>query len=273
MLSGPLVQRLEKLLEDAGIKLSVVASDILGVSGRSMIEAMIAGERDPHVLADMAKRRMRIKIPQLVEALTGRFGDHHAFLARQMLDRIDAANATIDHLSGRIEAECAPFRHQLELLHTIPGVSQRTAEVIVAETGADPSRFPTAAHLASWAGVCPGNNESAGKHKSGRTRPGDTWLRAALGEAAMAASRTKSTYLAARYRRLATRRGNKRALVAVAHSILTATWHMLTHDASYQDLCGDYFVQRADRTRQTRRLISQLNQLGYEVMLNPIQAA
>ncbi len=162
-------QRLEKLLEDAGIKLSVVASDILGVSGRSMIEAMIAGERDPHVLADMAKRRMRIKIPQLVEALTGRFGDHHAFLARQMLGRIDAANATIDQLSGRIEAECAPFRHQLELLNTIPGVSQRTAEVIVAETGADPSRFPTAAHLASWAGVCPGNNESAGKHKSGRT--------------------------------------------------------------------------------------------------------
>jgi transposase len=157
-------QRLDKLLEDAGIKLSVVALDILGVSGRSMIEALIAGERDPHVLADMARRRMRVKIPQLVVALTGRFSDHHAFLARQMLNRIDAASATIQDLTTRIEAECIPFRRQLELLHTIPGVSQRTAEVILAETGADPTRFPTAAHPASWAGVCPGNNESAGKH-------------------------------------------------------------------------------------------------------------
>ncbi|WP_204009955.1 IS110 family transposase [Virgisporangium aurantiacum] len=266
-------QRLEKLLEDAGIKLSVVASDILGVSGRAMLEALIAGERDPHQLADLAKRRMRVKIPQLVEALTGRFGDHHAFLARAMLNRIDAANATINDLSSRIEAECTPFRRQLERLHTIPGVSQRTAEVIIAETGVDPSQFTTAAHLASWAGVCPGNNESAGRHMSGRTRPGDTWLKAALGEAAMAASRTKNTYLAARYRRVAARRGNKRALVAVAHTILIATWHMLTHDLTYHDLGGDYFIQRQDHTRQTRRLTARLNQLGYQVILNPIPAA
>jgi transposase len=238
-----------------------------------MIEALIAGERNPHVLADMAKRRMRVKIPQLVEALTGRFGDHHAFLARQMLDRIDAINAAISQLNRRIEAECIPFGRQLELLCSIPGVNRRAAEVIIAEVGVDPSRFPTAAHLASWAGVCPGNNESAGKHKSGRTRPGDVWLKAALGEAAMAASRTKNTYLSARYRRITARRGNRRALLAVAHSILTAAWHLLTDDCGYHDLGGDHFLQRLDHTRQTRRLIGQLQQLGYTVTLNPLPTA
>lgn len=260
-------QRLEKLLEDAGIKLSACVSDILGISGRRMLEALIAGERDPQVLADLACGSMRRKTDALIEALTGSFTGHHAFLARAMLDRIDACCATEARLDERISQQIAPFRRRIELLVTIPGVSTRAAEVILAEVGDDIARFPTAADLASWAGVCPGNNESGGRHGPGQTRHGDPWLKAALGQAAVSAARTKNTYLAARYRRIVARRGKKRALVAVEHSILISVWHMFTRDAEYTDLGSEYFIERTGRARQTRRLISQLNQLGYQVTL------
>ena len=266
-------QRLEKLLEDTGIKLSATVSNILGVSGRAMLEALIAGERDPRVLADLAKGSMRRKTDALVEALTGNFTSHHAFLARAMLDRIDACTATETRLSEHIEVMLQPFRRRIELLVTIPGVEARAAQVILAETGADIGRFPSAADLASWAGVCPGNHQSGGRTGSGKTRHGDPWLKAALGQAAVSASRTKDTYLAARYRRIVARRGKKRALVALEHSILIAVWHMFTHDTEYADLGGQYFIERTGRARQTRRLVSQLNQLGYQVTLQTEGAA
>jgi transposase len=266
-------QRLEKELEDAGIKLSSVATDILGVSGRAMLAALIDGERDVRVLAEMAKARMRPKIPQLVQALTGNFGEHHAFLCRLHLERIDQLSAAILELSTRIEEEMRPFARQLERLATIPGVGQSTAEVIIAETGGDMSRFRTAGHLASWAGVCPGHYESAGKHKSGKTRHGNRWLGGALGTAAMAASRTKdNTYLGARYHRLVPRLGNKKALVALEHSILTAVWHMLTNDVDYNDLGGDYFTKR-DPEAAMRRLTRQANALGFTIRFDPIPGA
>lgn len=235
-----------------------------------MIEALIAGERDPHVLADLARARMRNKIAALRDALVGQFSDHHAFICRAMLDRIDAADATIAALSTRIDHEIAPFQTIVERLDTIPGVGTRIAQILVAETGADMTRFPTAGHLASWAGMCPGNHESAGKHYGGAARKGDSWLRGALGEAAAGAARSKDTYLQARYRRLAGRRGKKRALVAVGHSILTATWHMITNSVDYHDLGASYFITRINPDRQARRLIGQLHQLGFQVTLNPI---
>jgi transposase len=262
-------QRLEKVLEDAGIKLSVFISDIFGVSGRAMLTALIGGQRDPKVLAEYARARMRRKIPTLVEALSGRFDQHHAFLCRMMLAHIDALNASIAEVTSQIEAEITPFQAIADRLDTIPGVNQRVAQTIIAEIGVDMTRFPTAAHLASWAGMCPGNNESAGKHHGGRTRKGDSWLRAALGEAAAAGVGTKDSYLQAQYRRLAGRRGKKRALVAVGHTILVATWHMISNEADYQDLGPSHFLTHIDPVRHTRRLINQLNQLGYQVQLNP----
>ena len=266
-------QRLEKELEDAGIKLSSVATDILGVSGRAMLAALIDGERDPQALAELAKARMRRKIPQLVEALIGNFGEHHAFLCRLHLQRIDQLSAAIGELSARIEQQIRPFARQLQQLATIPGVGQSVAEVIVAETGADMSRFRTAAHLASWAGVCPGHHESAGKRRSGKTRHGNRWLTAALGTAAMAAARTKdTTYLGARYQRLAPRLGKTKAIVAIQHSILIAVWHMLTDDVDYADLGGDYFA-RLDPQRAMRRIVRQANALGFTVLFEPIEAA
>jgi transposase len=236
-----------------------------------MIEALIAGERDPHVLAEMARARMRAKIPALHDALVGRFTEHHAFLCRTMIDRVDAVTAAVDALTARIEHEIQPFQAEVERLSTIPGVGTRHAQVILAEIGSDMTRFPTAGHLASWAGVCPGNHESAGKHGAGTTRKGDSWLRGALGEAAAAGSRTKDTYLQARYRRLVTRRGKKRALVAVGHSILTAIWHMLTNGSDYHDLGTDHYLNRLDPARQARRLANQLHQLGYEAVVTPAQ--
>jgi len=238
-----------------------------------MLAALIDGERDPQVLAEMAKARMRPKIPHLVQALTGNFGEHHAFLCRLHLQRIDELTAAIAELSARIEEQMRPFARQLEHLMTIPGVGQTVAEVIVAETGTDMGRFRTGANLASWAGVCPGHHESAGKRKSGKTRHGDRWLTGALGTAAMAAARTKdTTYLGARYRRLAPRLGKKKALVAIEHSILVAVWHMLTNNVDYHDLGGDYFA-RLDPERAMRRIIRQANSLGFTVRFDPIQAA
>jgi len=210
---GREAQRLEKLLEDAGIKLSAVASDILGVSGRAMLEALIAGDRDAVGLAELAKRRLRSKIPELTEALNGRFTEHHAFLARVHLDLIDRHTAAIHKLTARIEVMIEPFQGFRDLICTIPGISTLTADVIIAETGADMTRFPTAKHLASWAGTTPGHHESAGKVKSSRTRPGNPYLQGALGAAAMASSQNPRTYLGARYRRIAARRGPKKANV------------------------------------------------------------
>src|SRR5574337_1064281 len=260
------VQRLEKLLEDAGIKLSAVASDILGVSGRAMLDALIAGDRDPAALADLAKRRLRSKIPALTEALTGRFTEHHAFLARVHLDLIDRHSAAIDEITTRIEDTIAPFRAFRYLICTIPGLSTLTADVIIAETGADMTRFPTANHLASWAGTTPGNNESAGKVKSSRTRPGNPYLQGALGAAAMACAQNPRTYLGARYRRIATRRGPQKANVARQHSMVTAVWHMATNGCVYNDPGADH-LNRLHPDRTKNRAIHQLEAMGYQVTL------
>jgi transposase len=260
-------QRLEKLLEDAGIKLSAVASDILGVSGRAMLEALIAGDRDPVALADLAKRRLRNKMPELTEALHARFGEHHAFLARVHLDLIDRHTAAIDKLTARIEVMMEPFQGFHDLICTIPGISTITADLVVAETGADMSRFPTAKHLASWAGTTPGNNESAGKVKSSKTRPGNPYLQGALGSAAMACAQNPRTYYGARYRRIASRRGPKKANVAIQHSMLTAIWHMGTTGTLYHDPGADFYTQ-LNPGRAKKRAIHQLEAMGYRVTLD-----
>jgi Transposase and inactivated derivatives len=267
------IQRLEKLLQDAGIKLSSVATDITGVSSRAMLEAMIAGQDEPAVLADLAKRRMRSKIPALTEALTGRFSEHHGFLARLHLDLIDQHSAAIDELTARIEVVIAPFRHVRDLLITIPGISEAVADVVIAETGADMTRFPTAAHLASWAGTSPGSHESAGRIKSTHTRPGDPYLKGALGVAAMSIARHASTsgYLGAKYRRVASRRGPMKAIVAVEHAILIAVWNMITTDTTYHDPGADYFIRR-NPAKARQRAIDQLAKMGYAVTLSPLQS-
>lgn len=266
---GREAQRLEKLLEDAGIKLSAVASDILGVSGRAMLEALITGDQDPVALADLAKRRLRSKIPELTEALNGRFTEHHAFLARVHLDLIDRHTAAINKLTARIEVMMEPFQGFRDLICTIPGISTLTADVIVAETGADMSRFPTAKHLTAWAGTTPGNNESAGKVKSSRTRPGNPYLQGALGAAAMTCAQNPRTYFGARYRRIAARRGPKKANVAIQRSMLTAIWHMGTTGTLYQDPGADYFTRlHPDRARN--RAIHQLQAMGYRVTLDHV---
>ena len=222
------VQRLHNVLEDAGIKLSLVATDIMGVSGRLMINALIAGHRDPDQLAELAIGKLRKKHPALIEALTGRFDDHHGLLCQMMLDQIAHLDATIARLNTEIDTSIEPFRHIQSRLVTIPGVGKRASEVIIAETGADMTRFPTAGHLASWAGLCPGNNESAGKRLSGRTRNGNAWLCGTLGDCATAAARTKNTYIAERHRRLQRRRGSKRAKVAISRTILESAWWLIS---------------------------------------------
>lgn len=265
------IQRLEKFLESSGLKLSAIVSDLTGASSRAMLEALILGERDPQVLAQFAQRRMRPKIPQLVEALTGRFSDHHAFIVRLHLDQIDQYTKAIDALTERIGTVMAPFRPAREALTSIPGVSVLVADVIIAETGADMSVFPTAAHLASWAGVCPGSNESAGRVKSTKTMPGNKHLKAALGIAAMSAARSKDTYLSVKYRRIAARRGPIKAVVALEHVILTATWHMLVNGEVYQDPGADYYLKR-DPQQAKARALRQLKSLGYDVTLTPAPA-
>ena len=263
------VQRLEKLLEDAGIKLSSVAAEITGVSGRAMLEALIGGQRDPAVLADLAQRRMRSKIPALTEALTGRFTDHHAFMTRLFLDRIDAHSADIARLDARIEEAMQPFRAARDLLTSIPGFSRIVAEVFIAETGADMSVFPTAGHLASWAGLSPGSNESAGRVKSTKTRPGNRYLKGALGIAALSVARSKNTYFSAKYHRIATRRGPMRAIVAVEHAMVIAAWNLLVNGDFYRDPGPNYYTARQPARTQARA-ISQLKTLGYRVILEPL---
>lgn len=265
------IQRIEKTLEDAGIKLSSVVSQLNGASARSILDALVAGERDPETLAALAKGRLRSKTPQLVEALTGWFKDHHAFMVNLHLTQIDHCAALIDELTARIEVVMEPFRDFRDSLTTIPGVSVRVADVIIAETGANMRVFPTAGHLASWAGVCPGSNESAGRVKSTKTRPGNRHLKAALGISALVIARQKNSYLAAKYRRIAARRGGIKAIVAIEHSILIAVWNMGITGEAFADLGPDYYARlHPDRTKT--HAIHQLRNLGYDVTLTPTAA-
>jgi transposase len=262
--------RVEKLLEDAQIKLSVVASDMFGVSGRDMMAALIAGERDPKVLAQMARSRMRGKITALEEAFTGRFTAHHAFLLAKMLARIDAINADIAELNTKIEELITPFVTAAERLDEIPGIGRIAAAIIISEIGIDMERFPTAGHLASWAKFTPGVKESAGKKKGkGSTGHGNHYLARVLGEAAVAASKTDS-FLGERYRRIARRRGKKKAIVAIGRSILTIIWHLLSDpEARYTDLGSDFFDKRINPERRKQAHIHQLEALGYKVTVEP----
>jgi transposase len=262
-------QRLEKLLEDAQIKLTSVISDILGVSGRAMLEAMINGQRDPKRLAELARGTMRRKHAALVEALTGHFEDHHALLCRMMLERIDALTAQITILTTTIEALIAPFQAHVDQLDAVAGIGQRSAQELIAELGVDMGCFPSAEHLVAWAKFCPQTRQSAGKTRAATTGKGNPWLAATLGEIAIAAART-DTFLGARYRRVAKRRGKKRALVAVGNSMLTIVWHLLADpDADYHDLGADYYESRINTQRQTRNLVRQLQALGHKVTLEP----
>ncbi len=260
--------RLHKVLEDANIKLGSVASDILGVSGRAMIQALMEGEQEAAKLADMAQGQLRGKIPELERALEGRVTEHHRFMLRLLWQELAGLEELIAQVERKIEEVTRPFVPQIEQMDPVPGVDRRLAEVVLAEVGADVSPFPTDQHLASWAGMCPGNEESAGQRRTGRTTQGNRWLRQALVQAAWAASHTKHTYLAAQYRRLVGRRGKKRALVAVGHSILVILYHLLKHGTCYSDLGGDFF-DRLQPERLTRYHVKRLECLGHKVTLEP----
>jgi transposase len=260
--------RLHKVLQDAGIKLATVAIDILGVSGRAMLTALASGTTDPVILADLARGTLRKKLPALRQALQGRFRGHHAFLVTQFLAHLDYLDETIATLSVEIEGRLALFTAILTRLQTMPGVKRRTVENLVAEIGIDPTPFPTASHLASWAGVCPGNNESAGKRRRGRTRRGDRWLKVTLLEAALAAIRVKGSALGARYRRICRHRGHKIAVVAVARAILEIAWHLLTHGTTYHEL-GASYLDRRDKEHAARRYVRLLENLGLTVTVEP----
>lgn len=263
-------QRVEKLLEDAHIKLSVVVSDIFGVSGRTMLAALATGERDPKTLAQLARTSMRRKIGRLEEAFTGYFTNHHAFLLSTMLARVDAVTADIARVDTKIEELISPFGPAVNQLDEITGVGRIAAQVAIAEIGLDMARFPTSGHLCSWAKFAPGVSESAGKRKgAGATGHGNPYLARVLGEAAVAASKT-NTFLGERYRRIARRSGAKKAIVAVGRSILVIMWHLLSNpDARFHDLGADYFVRHTNTQRKIRSHISQLNALGYRVTLEP----
>ena len=260
-------QRLDKVLQDAGIKLSSVATRILGLSGRAMLNALVAGTRDPDVLAELAKGNLRKKIPQLRDALEGRFGAHHGLLVGQILAKLDFLDEVIANLSAEIDRMIAPLEPEVALLVTIPGIERRSAQELIAEIGVDMTRFPTAGHLASWAGMCPGHHESAGKRRSGQTRPGSKWLHRTLREAAKAAARTKNTYLGAQYTRLRGRRGPAKATTAVGHTILVAAYHMLRDGVTYHELGPDWF-DRLSPDQHARRLARQIEALGYTVTIS-----
>lgn len=272
---GREVQRVEKTLQDAGIKLSSVASEVLGVSARKMLDALISGTNDPEILAELAKGALRKKIPALREALQGRFTGHHALLVGQMLAQIDFLDETIATLSERVEELTRPFSRELELLDTVPGVDKRAAEMILAEIGPDMSRFPSEHHLASWGGMVPGQRESGGKKHSTATRKGSKWLRGTLTECSKAVVRTKGTYLSARYHRIKSRRGHAKATVATGHKILTAAYHVLNQNIPYTELGEDFFYRRdtENTERYKRRLIKQLERLGHTVTLEPLAEA
>jgi transposase len=261
--------RIQKVLEDANIKLASVATDVLGVSGRDMLRALIAGADDPRVLAELARGKLRAKIPQLLLALHGRVTGCHRFLLQALREGVEQHEAWIARLSGRIAADMpAPFAEAVRRLATVPGIDERAAQDILAEIGADMGQFSSAGHLASWTGVCSGNRQSAGKRQSGRTTRGNRWLRATLVQVAWSASHTKHTYLAAHYRRLASRRGKKRALVALAHTRLVIVYHLLKDRANYRELGADY-LDRLDTERLTRNLVRRLERLGHKVALQP----
>ncbi|MGI5251892.1 IS110 family transposase [Actinacidiphila glaucinigra] len=268
--AGREAQRLEKELEDTGMKFTSVLSDVVGSTGRAILEALITGERDPERLADLARGKARNKIPALIEALDGEFTTHHAFMVRHYLDEIDRLNSTIALFDSRIATLLAEREQDLNNLDTIPGIGRLAAEVIIAETGGDMAQFASAQHLASWIGVCPGQNESAGVSRSGRTRPGNSNIERPLGIAAMAAIRDKTSYLAAFFRRISARRCGQRALVAVMHKIAIAIWHVLRNKTAYRDLGADYFAKR-DPERAMRRMIKEANSLGLTVRFDRSQ--
>ncbi len=266
------VNRVQKTLEGANIKLAAVATDITGKSGRAILAALVAGTTAAATLADLAQGRMRAKLAQLERALAGQMASHQRFLLAQQLAHMDFLEETVERVSTEIAERLRPSEHAIARLMTIPGVGRRTAEVLVAEMGTDMAQFPTAQHLASWAGLCPGNNESAGKRKSGRTRKGNPSLRTALVEVAQAAGRAKRTYLGAHYQRLVSRRGKKKAVVAVAHTILVIAYYLLLRQTTYQDLGNRYFDER-DRQAVEHRLVHRLEGLGYKVTLEPVTPA
>lgn len=269
-----IANRIHKTLEDANIKLGAVASDVLGVSGRAMLSALIEGEQSPGEMAELAQGRMKPKIPQLALALEGHVTEHHRFMLKMLLEHLGHLERQIAEFDWRIEEQLRPFLtpQQERKLDAIPGINRRTIENVIAETGSEMSQFPSERHLASWGGICPGNEESAGKRKRSRTTSGNRWLRRALSEAAWAAAHSKETYLSAQYRRLAGRRGKKRALMAVAHSLLTAIYHMLKYDVDYHDLGPDYF-DKLNTQSSERYLVRRLERLGYKVNLTPRHSA
>lgn len=268
------IQRLEKVLQDAGIKLSSVASTTYSKSARAMLEALLAGVTDPEQLAELAKARMRSKIPELREALASRFQlEHHGIMVAQLLAHIDTLDAAIENLSERIASVLTPHQHVLELLCTIPGVQTHAAQVLIAECGLDMTLFPTVAHFASWAGACPGHHESAGRRRSGRTRPGPRWLTDQLTECARAAVRTKGTYLAAHYAQLRGRRGEPKAIGAVRHDLLVAYYHIVRDQVPFRELGPDWQRKRYSPEHRARRLQRQLEALGYKVNLEQAEHA
>jgi transposase len=267
-----LVNRIQKVLEGANIKLSSVASNVVGVTGRAILEALIQEGVSPTEMAELAKGKLRKKREQLAKALTGHVKPHHRFMLTELLCQIDALDETIAHFDAEIQRYCAPFEEAVELLDTIPGVARQTAQVIVSEIGIDMNRFPTANHLAAWAGVAPGNNESAGKRRSGKTRKGNTPLTTALIQAAHGVAHTRGTYLAAQYHRLAGRRGAKRAAVAVAHSILVIAYYLIKRKESYREMGADYFDKRRPEA-SAKRLIKRLENLGYRIAVEKTPVA
>ena len=266
------VNRIHKILEDANIKLATVATDILGASGRDMIQALICGDKAAEAMADLARRQLRSKIPQLQLALQGHVTDHHRFVLKQLMDHLLYLEEQIEEFTKRIEQVSRPFEQAIELLCQLPGYSRRSAENVIAEIGNDMNQFPSEHHLASWAGICPGNHESAGKRKQGTTNKGSRWLRSSLVQSAWAATRKKGSYYQAQYRRLVGRRGKKRALIAVAHSQLIAIFHMLKYQTDYKELGSDYF-DKLNITRLASYHTKRLKTLGYEVSLTPLQDA
>ncbi len=265
------VNRLQKTLEGANIKLGVVASDVLGASGRDMLGALIDGERNPEALAELARGRLRAKLPELRRALTGRVQPHHAILLAHILAHIDFLEQAVATLQEEIGQRLGPYKEEVALAQTLPGIKATAAAAILAEIGTDMARFPTHGHLTSWAGVCPGNKQSGGRRLSGKTTRGNVWLRAVLGEVAWAAIRAKDSYFRAQYYRIARRRGKNKALMAVAHSILVALYHVLRERRPYQDLGADYF-DRLDTSRVERHYVRRLEQLGFKVELTPAAA-
>lgn len=267
---GQEIQRLEKVLQDACVKLTSVASTVWSASSRAMVEALITGERDPAVLAQLAKGRMRAKIDELTEALASNWGQQHSIVAARIIAHIDFFDQSIAQLTTAIGERLSPFEDLIARMVQVPGISRTTAEIVIAETGADMTKFPTPEQFCAWAGLAPANHESAGKHRPAGTRKGGRWLRRALVESAKSASRSKDTYFAAQYHRIARRRGPNKATVAVAHSILTVLWHLMADPSQhFHDLGGDYFDRRRDPQREADRLVRQLERLGYHATLAP----